>query len=165
MPLPVFICLYFSHCSVRQYVNHDLGSQTKCVDKSLAIGEHVHLPLGGHVFLEQFLLLFSESVGQCVSSLHKVIQGICVLGVALDAALAGGAHPRGKDLPESASRHPSAVDELVKYDLFRPVTDAVHASHPLHLISGLERLGHAFLLGQLAGKQFHSPITGFVDLQ
>lgn len=35
MPLPVVICLYFFHFSVRQYVNHDLGSQTKCVDKGL----------------------------------------------------------------------------------------------------------------------------------
>lgn len=33
MPLPVVICLYFFHCSVGQYVNHDLGSQTKCVEK------------------------------------------------------------------------------------------------------------------------------------
>ena len=89
MPLPVVICLYFFHCSVRQYVNHDLGCQPKCVDKSLTICEHIDLPLGGHVFLEHFLLLFSERVGQHVSGFHEVIQSFRILAVALEAALAG----------------------------------------------------------------------------
>lgn len=35
MPLPVVICLYLFHCSVRQYVDYNLGRQSECVDKGI----------------------------------------------------------------------------------------------------------------------------------
>ena len=91
MPLPVVICLYFFHCSVRQYVNHDFGSQTKCVDKSLAIGQHdlfcpaadtvhvtnpFHLVGGFERFSHAFLLghLASNQVDTLLTSLINLQQ-------------------------------------------------------------------------------------------
>ena len=89
MPLPVVICLYFFHCSVRQYVDYNLGRQSECVDKGLTIRQHIDLPLGVHVVLEHFLLLFGECVDQCISGFHKFIQSLLILTVALEAAFSG----------------------------------------------------------------------------
>ena len=50
-------------------------------------------------------------------------------------------------------------------DLFRTVTDAVHATNPLHLIGSLECFGHTFLFRHLTGEKLHSSFAGFVDLQ
>ena len=54
-----------------------------------SIGYHIDLPLGGHVVLEYFLLLFGERVGQRISGFHKFVQRFRILGVAFEAALAG----------------------------------------------------------------------------
>lgn len=48
--------------TVCQHVQHDLCAQLKSHTKSLAIGQHINLPLGGHVILEQLLLIFREAI-------------------------------------------------------------------------------------------------------
>ena len=111
----------FSHLPLCQYINHDLGSQPERVDKSLTIGENIDLPLGGHVVLEQFLLLFGEGVGQRVPGSHNFVQRLGVLAVALEAALAGANIAEIKIFQNQHLRSSSAVDELVQDDLFHPV--------------------------------------------
>ena len=49
---------------------------------------------------------------------------------------------------------------FVHHDLFRAVLDIVHLSDPFHLIGGLERLGHAFLLGYLPDDELHAIFAG-----
>lgn len=66
----------FFYLSLGHHINHDLGGQTKRVYKRFTIGQHVYLPLCGHVVLEQFLLLFGERVGQGVSGSNKLIQSL-----------------------------------------------------------------------------------------
>ena len=84
-----YFVLYFSHLTVCQYIDHDLSRKTERTDEGLTIGEHIDLPLGGHVVLEHFLLLFGEGVGQRVPGSHNFVQRLGVLAVALEAALAG----------------------------------------------------------------------------
>ena len=79
----------FAHLSICQHIDHDLDRQTERINERFAIGEHIHLPLGGHVVLEHLLLLFGERVGQSITCTHNFIQRFCVLAAALEAALAG----------------------------------------------------------------------------
>ena len=58
MPLPVVICLYFFHCSVSQYINHNLGSQTKHIDESFDISKNAYLSLSILKVLKEPLLLY-----------------------------------------------------------------------------------------------------------
>ena len=120
------------------------GRKTKSVDEGLTIGQHVDLPLGGHVILEQFLLLFGERVGQCVPSSDDFIQSFRVLAVALETALAGANIAEVKIFQYQHFDTSSAVDEFVQNDLFCPVLDAVHVAYPFHLIGSLERFCHIF---------------------
>ena len=39
----------FPQMSFRQYIDHDLGSQTERIDEGLTIRQHIDLPLGVHV--------------------------------------------------------------------------------------------------------------------
>ena len=89
IPLNRFSFLDIFHLPISQHIDHDLCGQTKRVDKGLTIREHVDLPLGGHVILEHFLLLFGKVIHQRISSFHKVIQRLRILGVSLETALAG----------------------------------------------------------------------------
>jgi hypothetical protein len=134
------------------------------IKESLTIGEHIDLPLGGHVLLEHFLLLFGEGVCQGVSRFYDLIQRLCILAVALKAALTGANVAEVKIFQNQRLGTSSAVDEIVKDNLFRPVPDAVHVPHPLHLIGGFELLGHPLLPRHLPGEQLHAFLASLVDL-
>ena len=57
-----------------------------------------------------------------------------------------------------------AVDKLAQYELFHLILDAVHPAHPLHLIGGFERLGHALFRCQLLHDEFQLFLTAPVNL-
>lgn len=78
--------LNLSYLAFRQHIQHDLCAKLESKAKRLAIGYHIDFPLGGHVVLEYFLLLFGERVGQCISGSDKLIQRLGALTVALDSA-------------------------------------------------------------------------------
>lgn len=48
----------------------------------------------------------------------------------------------------------------MQHDFFRAVLDVIHPSDPFHLIGGLERLSHAFLLGYLPDDELHAIFAG-----
>ena len=56
------------------------------------------------------------------------------------------------------------IDQLIQNDLFRTGLNAVHTPDPLHLIGSLQCFGHTFLRCHLPREQFHSSVTGTVDL-
>ena len=51
-----------------------------------------------------------------------------------------------------------------KYDLFRPVPDAIHSSNPCYLVGSLEYFGHALLLCHLLDDVFQLLLTASFDL-
>ena len=65
--------LKLSYLAFRQHIQHDLCTKLESKAKRLAIGYHIDFPLGGHVVLEYFLLLFGERVGQSISGSDKLI--------------------------------------------------------------------------------------------
>ena len=50
-------------------------------------------------------------------------------------------------------------------DFFRPAVDAVHPTHPLHLIGGFQCLSHAFSAHHLSFDNVQPFFAGGVDLR
>lgn len=59
----------------------------------------------------------------------------------------------------------SAVDQLVQYQFLRRVPDTVHSPYPLHLIVGLQRLGHALVRRHPLYQSVDALQAGTVDIQ
>ena len=90
----VFFCIVkadsdFLHLPIGQHVHHDLGPQLEGITEGFTVGQHVGLPLGGHVILEHFLLFFCEGANQLIPGFHNLIQCLGILAVLLEAALTG----------------------------------------------------------------------------
>ena len=60
--------------------------------------------------------------------------------------------------------HLSFIYKLGQSDFLRAAADVVHPAHPFHLVSGFQRFCYAFLLCHIGNEDFHSLITGLVDL-
>ena len=106
----------------------------------------LHLPFGQHIHHDLY------------ADLDHLIQRLRILAVAFEEAFLG-AHIAYKKVFRNLYPDASNIDKLMEHDLFRATADAVHVRNPLHLISGLECLGHAFLLGHLKDEQFHSTLA------
>ena len=60
--------------------------------------------------------------------------------------------------------HLSFIYKLGQNNFLGTATDAVHATHPFHLVSGFQRFCYAILLYHIGNEDFHTLIAGLVDL-
>ena len=58
----------------------------------------------------------------------------------------------------------SDIYKLGQNDFLGTAADAVHPTHPFHLVGGFQRFGHTLLLRHSRNDDFHSLIAGLVDL-